>query len=103
MSMTTDTWLQLYRSQTEACGALYATINGQQVQSIISALTSDQVFAAGGQADAGGYSVQVLSSSVPVPSKGDPILVNGSAQEVGVVKNNNGILYIEAVDFVSQE
>lgn len=113
MSNFTDAWLTLYDAQTEAVGnALTATIiplgaNGPGItdKAIFTQNTLDQVFAPGGLAEAGGWTMQMLASAFPdEPAKGSAVIALGvqGLQVIGV-NNNNGILYIQVGDFVSQE
>lgn len=101
-----EAWLDLYDAQTEAVGsALMAMINGVTGKMIATTNTLDQVFAPGGLAEAGGFTLQMLASGfLDEPPKGAQVIaLDRSDLTVIGVNNNNGILYIDVGDFVAKE
>lgn len=105
MSAVTDAWLALYSAQTGFLGvAVTATVGAVTDKAIPSAINLEQILAAGGLAEGGGYTIQMPASAFTVePPKATPISIFGVSLVVGGCKNNNGILYIDAVDFVASE
>lgn len=104
MSNTTDAWEELYTAQTEAVGEIRATVNGTNARAIITEVALDEIFAAGGLAEGGGFTLQMLASDFAVePPKFTPVLARGQNLQVLGVNNNGGILYITSGDPVAKE
>lgn len=116
MTQTQQAWLELYGANTEVNGAQTATItrDGSPVttskRAIISEITEDEILAAGGTAENGGYHLQMFAPDFGIqPEKFDdvevfgPTIPNSTGLKIINVNNNNGIIYIDAGDFVSKE
>ncbi len=117
MTPTQNAWLALYAANARANGAQTATItrDGAPVttskRAIISELTMDEVLAAGGTAENGGYNIQMLATDfAQPPAKFDTVEIfsetiplNNGTLELDSPNLNNGIWYLKATDFVAHE
>lgn len=105
MSQLTEAWEQAYDAQTECIGvARTATVGGVTARAITTTLRTDEVLVAGGKAEAGGFTAQMLASDFPdgTPDKFTPISANGQELQVLSADENNGILYFTAGDPASE-
>lgn len=108
---TTRAWEALYRANTAANGAQTAAIGPQTAKrAIVSEMTMDEILAAGGTAENGGYNVQMLAQDFQsVPEKQQSALAYGptidtfSGLQVLNVNVNNGVVYLQIGDFVAGE
>lgn len=98
-------WNDLYAAQTDAIGEqLTASVNNEGCRAIISDITLDEILAAGGQAEAGGFTLQIpLSELGEEPAKFSPVVCRGKTLQALNVNSNNGIVYITAGDPVANE
>ncbi len=110
-SPTIQNWLALYAANTAMNGVQTVCIAGTSaVAAIVSEMTEDEILAAGGTAENGGYNIQMLASrAVRKPQKFDSIQVYGPTIEqlenlqVFNSNLNNGVIYCQAADFVASE
>lgn len=111
MSATTSAWVELYSAQTEAIGvAILATVTGYAASkpAIISDLTSDEIIVEGGEAEKGGFKLQMLASDFSSePPKATVVTCNGAAAGLNLTvlstNLNNGIRYLTIGDFAATE
>lgn len=112
MTTTQNAWLALYAANTRSNGVQTAEIGiNPAKRAIISKLTQDEIFAAGGTAENGGWNLQMLAPDFAnAPAKFDDVQIFGptiplgnQGLKVSNVDNNNGIYYIVATDFVAHE
>lgn len=116
MTPTQTAWLSLYAANKAVNGDQRAAVGAvsNQGRAIISELTMDEILAAGGTAQNGGYNVQMLAidfsaapeKQMPVTVLGptvDPVSSGLGSLQVLSANNNNGIYYIQVGDFVAHE
>lgn len=100
-------WEALYRAQTYQVGSAYrATVGSVTGRAIISELNADEIFAAGGTAQAGGYSLQMLVSDFDKDPEKLVTKVSALGLEMVLLTSpvkNNGIYYFQAGDPVAEE
>ncbi len=112
VTQTQTAWVSLYNANTRVNGAQTATVGTNAgKRAIISKLTQDEILAAGGTAENGGWNLQMLATDLgALPAKfdvvqvfADTIPLDNAALKVSNVDNNNGVFYITATDFVAHE
>lgn len=112
MTSTQSAWIALYNANARSNGPQTAIVGSNPAKrAIISQLTQDEILAAGGTAQNGGWNLQMLATDLATaPDKFDStqifsgtVPLSNRALKVGNVDNNNGILYITAMDFVAHE
>ncbi len=112
MTATQSAWVSLYNANARSNGPQTAIVGANVAKrAIISKLTQDEILAAGGTAENGGWNLQMLATDLGAPAaKFDVVQIyagtvplDNRALKVGNVDNNNGVLYITATDFVAHE
>jgi hypothetical protein len=69
-------------------------LNGVDVDAIVETITSDEVFVAGGIAEAGGFRCQIATNAVQQqPNDFDPIIIRNRILQVLMSDDINGIVY----------
>lgn len=105
VSIVTDSWVMLYNQATIQLGeARLASVNGITGRAIVGEMNADEIFAAGGLAESGGFKLQMLASDFSIqPQKFSPATARGVTLQVLNANDNDGILYLEIGDPVANE
>jgi hypothetical protein len=95
LSILTDAFQHLLNARERVVGVREKVkLNGVDVDALVEAITSDEVFVAGGIAEAGGFRCQIATSAVAEqPHDFDPIVIRGKLHQVLMADDINGTVY----------
>jgi hypothetical protein len=104
MSEFTDAFSELLEVQEESDQAYTATIAGTSCPVVLDEAQFDEIIAAGGEGEAGGFKLMVKASALPSrPAHLSAVVVSGRTLNLLLLESANGIYTITAGDPVATE